>query len=321
MKLKLRTISLLFAAAVSCSAQAVDLSTAPLRLIVPFPAGGTADLLPRIIAEKIRPHFPQGVIVDNRPGAGGNIGADLVAKAKPNGLTLLASPPGPIAINRSLYPSLSYEPNDFVPVTVLAEVPNVLAVSSSIPVKTVQEFIAYLKANPDKVSVASQGNGSTSHLTSEMFQSLTNTKMIHVPYRGTAPAIADLLGGHVGAFFDNITSSMPLHRAGKIRILAIADKKRSAALPDIPTFSEAGLQNMYAVTWFGVVAPHGTPPDVVRKLNQIIVEALKLPDVRSSFSDRGANIVGNTPEQMKEFVREDSARWAKVIQVGKITVD
>jgi len=314
-------IALLIASAISCSAQAVDLSATPLRIIVPFPAGGTADLLPRTIAEKIRAHFPKGVVVENRPGAGGNIGADLVAKAKPDGLTLLASPPGPIAINQSLYPSLSYEPNDFVPVTVLAEVPNVLAVSSSIPAKTVQEFIAYLKANPDKVSVASQGNGSTSHLTSEMFQSLTNTKMIHVPYRGTAPALSDLLGGQVGAFFDNITSSMPMHRAGKIRILAIADKKRSAALPDIPTFAEAGLQNMYAVTWFAVVAPHGTPPDVVRELNRIIVEALKLPDVQSSFSDRGANIVGNTPDQMKALVREESARWGKVIQVGKITVD
>lgn len=320
-KTTLRLAILLLAAALCWQTKAADLTAAPLRLVVPFPAGGTADTLPRILAEKIRPHFPKGVVVENRPGAGGNIGADQVAKAKPDGFTLLASPPGPIAINRSLYPRLTYDSNELVPVTVIAGVPNVLAVGTSFPAKTVQEFIAYVKANPDKATFASQGNGSTSHLTAMLFQHLTDARMIHIPYRGTAPALTDLMGGQVGVFFDNLSSSMPFHRSGKIRILAVADKKRSAALPEVPTFAEAGLPAMQAVTWFAVVAPAGTPNDMVLELNRVFLDALKLPDVQASFTERGAQVVGNTPEQMGRFVREETVRWAQVIKDGKITVD
>ncbi|MFA7557091.1 MAG: tripartite tricarboxylate transporter substrate binding protein [Hydrogenophaga sp.] len=317
----LRLAILLSAVAICWHTKAADLNAAPLRLVVPFPAGGTADALPRILAEKIRPHFPKGVVVENRPGAGGNIGADQVAKAKPDGFTLLASPPGPLAINRSLYPKLAYDSNELMPVTVMAEVPNVLAVSASFPAKTVQEFLAYVKAHPDKVTFASQGNGSTSHLTAALFESLTGTRMIHVPYKGTAPALADLLGGQVDVFFDNLTSSMPLHRSGKIRILAVTDTKRSEVLPEVPTFAEAGLSAMQAVTWFAVVAPPGTPNDMVRELNRVFVDALKLPDVQANFAKRGARVVGSTPQQMDRFVREETARWAQVIKATKITVD
>lgn len=314
--------AIFFSAAALCwQTQAADLTAAPLRFVVPFPAGGTADTLPRILVEKIRPHFPKGVVLENRPGAGGNIGAEQVARAKPDGFTLLASPPGPIAINRSLYPRLTYDSNELVPITVIAAVPNILAVGASFPAKTVQEFIAYVKANPDKATFASQGNGSTSHLTAMLFQHVTDARMIHVPYRGTGPALTDLMGGQVGVFFDNLSSSMPFHRSGKLRILAIADKKRSAALPEVPTFAEAGLPAMYAVTWFGVVAPPGTPKDMVHELNRIFLDALKLPDVQASFAERGAQVVGNTPEQMGRFVREETVRWAQVIKEGKITVD
>jgi tripartite-type tricarboxylate transporter receptor subunit TctC len=321
MKSILPTVALSLAMVFSWQVQASDLSTAPLRLVVPFPAGGTADVLPRILAEKIRTHFPKGVVVENRPGAGGNIGADQVAKAKPDGLTLLASPPGPIAINRSLYPSMPYDSNDLVPITVIAEVPNVLAVEPSFATKTAQEFVAYVKANPDKVSFASQGNGSTSHLTAMLFQSLTGARMTHIPYRGTAPALTDLLGGQVGVFFDNLSSSLPLHQSGKIRILAVADTKRAAALPNVPTFAEIGLPAMQAVTWFAIVAPPGTSSETAKQLNRIFVDALMLPELKASYAGRGANVVGNTPEQMDKFVREEAARWAKVIKDGKITVD
>ena len=185
-------------------AQTADFPNKPIRVIVPFPVGGTADILPRLLADKMRTRFPQGLVVENRTGAGGNIGADFVAKADPDGYTLLASPPGPLAINASLYPKLPYDSTRFVPVTVMAAVPNVLAISNKLPVKNVPEFLAYLRANPGKVTYASQGNGSTSHLTANLFQSLTGTQMIHVPYKGTAPALTDLTGGQVDVFFDNL---------------------------------------------------------------------------------------------------------------------
>lgn len=309
-------------AAGTALAQNPDFPTRPIRLVVPFPAGGTADVLPRILSEKLRTRFPAGVLVENRTGAGGNIGAELVAKAEADGHTLLVSPPGPIAINQSLYPKLPYDASKWVPVTVLAAVPNVLAVSQKLPVKNVQEFVAYLKANPGKVSYASQGNGSTSHLTANLFQSLTGTQMLHIPYKGTAPALTDLAGGQVDVFFDNLSSSMPLHKAGKIRILAVADSKRSPVLKDVPAFSEAGgVPGMQAVTWFAVVAPPGTPAAAVQTLNHAMVEALKLPDVQSRFAEQGAEMVGNSAEQMGRFVRAEAARWAKVIKDANVTVD
>jgi tripartite-type tricarboxylate transporter receptor subunit TctC len=301
--------------------QAADFPSRPIRMVVPFPAGGTADVLPRILSDKLRKRFPEGVVVENKVGAGGNIGAEFVAKADPDGHTLLVSPPGPIAINQSLYPKLSYDASKWVPVTVLAAVPNVLAVSNKLPVNTVQELIAYVKANPGKVSYASQGNGSTSHLTANLFQSLTGTQMLHIPYKGTAPALADLAGGQVDVFFDNLSSSAPLHKGAKIRVLAVADSKRSPALPNVPSFAEAGVAGMHAVTWFAVVAPSGTPPAVVQTLNSALVEALRMPDVQQRFSEQGAEVVGNTPEQMGRFVRDEASKWQKVIRDASVTVD
>lgn len=319
---KLITLIGALCASVACtSLHASEYPNKPIRMVVPFPAGGTADVLPRILADKLRRRFVEGVVVENRIGAGGNIGAEVVAKAEPDGYTLLVSPPGPIAINQSLYPKLAYDATKWVPVTVLATVPNVLAVSQKLPVKTVQEFVAYVKANPGKVSFASQGNGSTSHLTANLFQSLTGTQMLHIPYKGTAPALTDLAGGQVDVFFDNLSSSMPLHKGGKIRILAVADSKRSPVLKDVPSFAEAGLTGMQAVTWFAVVAPQGTPASAVQTLNSAFVEALNQPDVQQRFSEQGAEVVGNTPEQMARFVRAEAARWNKVIKDANVTVD
>lgn len=292
-----------------------------LRMVVPFPAGGTADVLPRIVAEKLRGAYPGGVVVDNRTGAGGNIGGEMVFHSEPDGNTLLVSPPGPIAINQSLYPRLSFDPNKWVPVTVLATVPNVLVVSPKVPAKTLQELLAYLKANPGKVNYASQGNGTTSHLTTHLFMTLTDTEMVHVPYKGTAPALVDLMAGQVDVFFDNLSSSMGHHRAGKLRILAVADRQRSPALKDVPTFAELGLPEMNAVTWFAVMAPPGTPESSVRSVQNAIAEALKLPDVQDKFLQQGAEPRGWSPEETGRFVRSEIQKWGRIVKSAKVTIE
>ena len=310
----------LAAAALVGPAAAQPLSDKQLRIVVPFPAGGTADILPRIVGEKLRPRLPEGVIVENRAGAGGNIGAVAVYGAEPDGSTLLMSPPGPIAINHNLYENMSFDPTKWVPVTVLATVPNVLAVNADLPVKTVQEFIAYVKANPGKVTFASQGNGSTSHLTANMFMSLTGGKMIHIPYKGTSPALVGLMGGQVDVFFDNISSSLPHHKAGKLRILAVADDERSPALPSVPTFAESGLPKMNAVTWFGVVAPPGTPASIASSYQQAIAGALADPEVKRKFAQQGAQARGWSTQQTGEFIRAEADKWKQVIEAGNVKV-
>lgn len=310
----------LAAAALVGPAAAQPLSDKQLRIVVPFPAGGTADILPRIVAEELRPQLPEGVIIENRAGAGGNIGADSVFRAEPDGSTLLISPPGPIAINHNLYSNMGFDPGKWVPITVLATVPNVLAVNPNLPVKTVQEFIAYVKANPGKVTFASQGNGSTSHLTANLFMSLTGTEMVHVPYKGTSPALVGLVGGQVDVFFDNISSSMGHHKAGKLRILAVADEERSPALPAVPTFAEANLPKMNAVTWFAAVAPPGTPASIAQKYQKAISGALADPQVKRKFAQQGAEARGWSTEQTGKFIRAETEKWKQVIDANDVKV-
>ena len=307
-------------AAASIGRLAIAQPAKPVKLIVPFPAGGTADLLPRILAEKVRAAYPAGVVVENKAGAGGNIGADFVARSDPDGTTFLVSPPGPIAINHHLYKSLQFDPTKWVPVTVIATVPNVMAVSNKLPVKTVAELVAYARANPDKVSYASQGNGSTSHLTASMFMQQTGVKMVHVPYKGTAPALVDILAGNVDIFFDNISSSAQHHTAGKLRILAVADDERSPILPQVPTLREAGV-NMEAVTFFTMVAPPGTPKDAVAYAHRHFSEALAAPDVKQRFLEQGAIPGGWTPEKTALFIRRESDKWSKVVKSANVTVE
>ncbi len=292
----------------------------PIRFIVPFPAGGTADVLPRIVSEKLRTTYPGGVVVENKTGAGGNIGAEFVARADADGSTFLVSPPGPIAINHHLYKSLPFDPTKWVPVTVLATVPNVLAVSNKLPVKNVAEFVAYLKANPDKVSYASQGNGSTSHLTASLFMQVTGTKMTHIPYKGTAPALVDLVGGNVDVFFDNISSSAQFHIGNKLRVLAVADEQRSPALPQVPTLVESRVP-MEAVTFFSIVAPSGTPAAAVGAMQKAVAAALALPDVRQKFTEQGAEPRGWSPEQTGAFIKSESEKWNKVIKSANVTLE
>lgn len=292
-----------------------------LRLVVPFSAGGTADVLPRLVAEKLRPLYGGGVVVDNKPGAGGNIGAELVYRAEPDGQTLLVSPPGPIAVNHNLYRKLPFDPTRWVPVTVLATAPNILAVRNGLPVQNLAEFIAYLKANPGKVSVATQGGGSTSHLTASLFMQLTGTDMNVVPYKGTAPALVDLIGGSVDVFFDNISSSATYHQSGKLRILAVADEQRSRILPEVPTFAEQKLPAMQAVTFFSVVAPPGTPAAVAQAVQKQFAEALAAPDIRQRFAEQGAEPRGWSTEQTAQFIRGETEKWNKVIRTANVSLD
>jgi tripartite-type tricarboxylate transporter receptor subunit TctC len=293
----------------------------PLRLVVPFPAGGTADILPRVLAEKAKDAYPAGIVVENKSGAGGNIGAEFVSRADADGTTFLASPPGPIAINHHLYKQISFDPTKWVPVTIMATVPNVLDVSTKLPVKTLAEFIAYLKANPRKVSYASQGNGSTSHLTAELFMQATGTEMVHIPYKGTAPALVDIVSGVVDVFFDNLSSSVTFHNGGRLRILAVADQKRSPLLPDVPTFVESRLPEMVAVTFFSIVAPPGTSRETVDYAHRAFSAAIQAPETQKKFAEQGATPAGWSPAQSGEFIRTESARWARVIKGANVKVE
>lgn len=291
-----------------------------IRIVVPNPAGGTADVLPRLIAEQMSNRLGQAVVIENKPGAAGNIGAEMVSNAEPDGYTLLASPPTTLATNVSLYPRLNYNPARFVPVSVLATVPNVLMVHPSLPVNTVQEFLAYARANPDKLSYASQGNGSTAHLTAEMFKLKSNTRMVHVPYKGDAPAVADLLAGHVQLMFGNIAAASAHARAGKVRILAVTSPKRLPALPNIPAMNEI-VPGVVAVTWFGLVAPPNTPMPIAKKLSATVADILRMPEILRRFSELGAEPVGNSPEEMAAWMKEETENWGAVIRSARIKVD
>ncbi|MDB5610993.1 MAG: Tripartite-type tricarboxylate transporter, receptor component TctC [Bradyrhizobium sp.] len=323
-------IGLGVAAVQCCSTQQASAADAPpnypnhtVRIIVPFPAGGTADTLPRIVAQYLSKRWNQPVVVENKSGAGGNIGGAYAATSSPDGYTLLASPPGPLAINESLYKpeSLGFKPSDMEPVTVLGAVPNVLDVRPGFPAKNAQELIAYAKANPGKVSFASQGNGSTSHLTGILFQKLTGTQMVHIPYRGTAPALQDIMASNVDLFFDNLGSSLSLQQGDKLRILATGGKQRDRLLPDIPTLQEAGVQDFESATWFAVAAPPQTPAAIIQYLNQQITEVLALPEVKEQFAKIAVEPVGGSIAETTKFFAAERDKWRSVIKSANISVE
>lgn len=307
------------AAALTTGAQ--DYPARPIRIIVPFPAGGTADIMPRIVGEKLAAKWGQPVVIDNRPGAAGNIGAEVVFKAEPDGYTLLSAPPPPLVINQSLYPKLNYDARAFVPVTVMGSVPNVLLVHPRVAANTVQELIAYTKANPDRLNYASQGNGTTSHLTAELFKFMAGgLKITHVPYKGTAPALVDLLGGQVEIMFDNLGVSLPHVRGGRLKALGVGAERRIASLPNVPAMSEV-LPGFVSIAWFGVVAPPKTPPKIAARISADIGEAIRLPDVAKKFAELSAEPVGSTPAEMAAFMKQDAERWRKVIQSAGVKLD
>jgi tripartite-type tricarboxylate transporter receptor subunit TctC len=301
--------------------QAQDWPSKTVRIIVPFPAGGSADLMPRVVAEKLSDKWGQPVIVENRPGAAGNIGADLVFRAEPDGYTLLSAPPPPLVINKLLYKNLTYDAEKFVPISVIGAIPNVLLVHPKTNVGTVQELIALAKSNPGKLNYASQGNGTTSHLTAELFKSMAGGLQItHVPYKGTAPALADLLGGQVEMMCDNLGVSLPHVRSGKLKALAVASSKRFAGLPGVPALAEH-LPGFEAVAWFGIVGPPGTPPAVAQKVSAGVAEALRHPDVLKRLRELSAEPMGLTPAQTADYMKRETERWASVIRTAGVRID
>lgn len=308
-----------FATALPASAQ--EYPNRSIKIVVPFPAGGSADLIPRIVGEKLSLKWGQAVIVENRVGAAGNIGAELVFRAEPDGYTLLSAPPPPLVINASLYANLAFDPTQFVPVSVMASIPNVLLVNPGVGAGSVQDLIAFAKAAPDRLNYASQGSGSTSHLTAEMFKSMAGgLKITHIPYKGTAPALADLLAGQIDIMFDNLGVSLQHVKSGRLKALAVCSEKRIAALPDVPALSEF-LPGFVAIAWFGVVAPPKTPAPIADKLSAAIAEALRLPDVQKRFAELSAEPLGLSPAQMAAFMKLDAARWREVIRSAGVKAD
>jgi tripartite-type tricarboxylate transporter receptor subunit TctC len=293
----------------------------PVKFIIPFPGGGINDALARIAADKLTAKWGQPIVVENKSGAGGNIGADFAAQAEPDGHTLFVTPPGPLAVNQSLYRQLSYRPEDFVPVTVLAAVTNLITVRPEIEVNSVMELIAFAKQNPDKVTYGSQGNGSTPHLTGSMFMTMTGVRMIHVPYRGENLVINDMLGGHVDVFFGNIAPVLPHYRDGKLKVLAVADVKRAASIPDVPTTAEAGLPGFVSTSWFAVAGPPKMPPALAQRLAADFADVLSMPDVQTKYRSVGAEPVATTPAETVAFVEAETARWREVISKNNIRIE
>jgi tripartite-type tricarboxylate transporter receptor subunit TctC len=303
------------------SAQAEDFPTRVVRIIVPYPAGGTADVMPRIVADWLGRKWGQSVIIENRTGAGGNIGAEFVAKSDPDGYTLLASPPRPLVINQNLYQHLDFDPLQFEPIVVIGRVPNALVVNpDKVKAATVKDFIAYATANPGKVTDATQGNGTTSHLTSELFQMMGHVKLQNVPYRGSAPALNDLVAGNVDCMFDNLGVSMQFVKAGKLKLIAVASPQRVKSLPDVPTIAET-LPGFAAVTWFAITAPPKTPATIVGKINADVNEALRDPTVVQRLGDLSAEPAGGTVPATVSYFHEEADRWKNVITTAHVTVD
>jgi tripartite-type tricarboxylate transporter receptor subunit TctC len=301
--------------------QAQTWPTKPITLIVPFPAGGTTDVLARSLGDKLSQSLGQPVIVESKPGAGATLGADVVAKSRPDGTTLLV---GAVhhTIATSVYKKLPYDfQKDFAPITEIALVPNVLVVNAATPARNVAELVALLKAQPGKYNYGSNGNGTAQHLIGTQFQNLTGTELVHIPYKGSGPLATDLLGGQITMSFDTVTPVLQHIRAGKLRALAVTTARRSSALPDVPTLDEAGLKGFDIGTWFGVLAPVATPRDVIAKLNAAMVKVIESPDFRKRMDEIGAEPIGNSAEQMAAQIRVDTDKFAKLVKDARVVID
>jgi tripartite-type tricarboxylate transporter receptor subunit TctC len=311
----------LMAAQATAPVHAEDYPARVIKIVVPFPAGGTADVMPRVIAEWLSRKWAQTMIVENHTGAGGNIGAEVVAKSEPDGYTLLASPPPPLVINQSLYPYLQFDPQQFVPIIVMARVPNALVVNpDKIAANNIKDFIAYAQANPGKITDATQGNGTTSQLTSEMFQMMAHVKLQNVPYRGSAPALNDLVAGSVDCMFDNLGVSLQLVKAGRLKLIAVASPQRMTSLPDVPAIAET-LPGFESVTWYAVVAPPRTPAAIIEKVNAGINQALHDSEVQKRLNDLSAEPIGGTPLETANYLKKEAERWKNVITAAHVTLD
>jgi tripartite-type tricarboxylate transporter receptor subunit TctC len=312
---------LIVAPALLSPALAQDYPTRSVRIVVPFPPGGTADAMPRIIGDWLARKWGQAVVIENKAGAGGNVGAEVVANAEPDGYTLLSSPPPPLVINQNLYPKLGFDPLAFVPISVMAIVPTALVVNPmKITANTVPQFITLARANPGKITSATQGNGTTSHLSSAMFQMLANVQFVNVPYRGSAPALQGLVAGDVDVMFDNLGVSLALVQGGQLKLIAVGTERRMKSLPDVPTIAET-LPGFVSSAWFAVVAPPKTPQAIAAKINADINEALRQPDIAKRLADLSAEPVGGTTAAAAEFMSQEIERWRGVIKATGIKLE
>jgi tripartite-type tricarboxylate transporter receptor subunit TctC len=318
----MKTVAKFFLAAaiavgLSVASQAQTYPTRAIKLIVPSAAGATTDTLARLVAQKLQAKWGQPAIVDNVPGAGGNIGAEQVAKSAPDGYTALFTYPAPLVVNKALYKTLGYDPDGFVPVTLVAAVPLVLAVGPKVEATTVQQLIAYAKAHPGQLNFASQGYGTSAHLAGELFKSMAGIDIVHVPYKGSAPALTDILGGRIDMMFIELSTVLSQIKAGKLRALAVGSEQRNPSLPDVPALAEV-LPGFKATTWFGMVAPPGTPPDIAATLSSAVAAAIREPDVATRLADLSLTAVGDTPQQMAVFLRDERQRWGGVIRAAGV---
>ena len=294
----------------------------PVTLIVPFPAGGSTDLVARLVAEKMSQELGQQIVVDNRGGAGGNVGSAAAAKADPDGYTLLMGTVATHALNPALYKNMPYDPvKDFAPVSLLVVVPNVLVVNPEFPAKSVAELIELAKAKPGEYSYASSGNGTPLHLSGELFKSMAGIDIVHVPYKGAGPALIDVMGGHVPIMFDNLPSSTEHIKAGKLRGLAVTTAERAPSMPDLPTVAESGLPGYETYTWNALFAPAGTPPEVSARVNEAAVKALADPEVQAKLQGFGATVVASTPEELAAHVQAELTKWAPVVKASGAQID
>ena len=312
--------SLLLAAATFAHAQSYPAK--PIHLIVPFPPGGGNDTVARALAHEIGPDLGQPMVIDNKPGAGGSIGAELAAKAPPDGYTLFLAGVGSHAVNPNVHAKLSYDPlKDFAPVSLLASAPSVLVVNPAVPARNIAEFTAYARANPGKLNYASNGNGSAAQLAAAMYEYMAGVKMVHVPYKGIAPAMTDLMGGEVQLMFGTIVALVPHIQAGKLRALAVTSRQRSALLPEVPTLAESGLPDYQAGSWYGIEAPAGTPRAIIDRLNSAIVNALRQPEVAKRLALEGAEVIGSTPEEFGAHIKAELARVGNVVRAAGIRAE
>jgi tripartite-type tricarboxylate transporter receptor subunit TctC len=289
-----------------------------VKIVVPAAPGSTTDTLARLVADQLSQKWGKAAIVENIPGGAMNIGAGNVARAAPDGYTLLVAPPSPLSFNHLLYRDPGYEPTKFVPITLLAKIPNVLVVRKELPASTLKELIAYAKANPGKLSYASQGMGSTAHLSAAQLEVQAGIRIVHVPYRGAQPALTDVVAGHVDMFFDTLATSVPLYRDGKVKLLGVADLQRAGVIPEVPTFSEAGVPGFKSITWFGLVAPPATPTALADKINRDVVELLKSKEVVDTLRKISLEPGATTPADTTRFFSEETALWSKVIKEAGI---
>jgi tripartite-type tricarboxylate transporter receptor subunit TctC len=323
--LRARSIVLIAGAGVTCyvlPAFAATYPVRPIRFIVPFAPGGGGDIVGRIVGQRLSERLGKPLIVDNRGGAGGTLGTDLAAKDAPDGYTLLLGNVGPLALSPSLYPGLSYAPaRDLAPVTMVASFPNLLVSNASLPVKSVQELVAYAKARPGKLNFASAGSGTSTHLAAELFKSEAGIDVVHVPYKGGAAALTDVISGQVAYYFGSLPSSLPLARSGKLRALAVTSLKRSPAAPDIPTVAESGYRGFETSAWYGLLVPAGTPRDIIAKLNAGTMFVLGLPDVKERLAQEGSEPMGNSPAEFGAYIKSEIAKWASVVKTAHVKAD